>query len=155
MNWTDRASVCGELRCFVRWARGRGRFLLRFVLAEIELVSRGVRGYEEGMLTLCPTNNCNLSFRVHQPISRPRFESLTERDFFDELIYLCPPPTPGSPRRERRILATHEFTRPPPFHKARIQIFRWQYSRRLPANVEFQLANSILSVTFKKYVWNV
>lgn len=108
--------MCGELRCFVRRARGRGRFLLRFVLAEIELVSRGVRGYEEGMLTLCPTNNCNLSFRVHQPISRPRFESLTERDFFDELIYLCPPPTPGSPRRERRILATHEFTRllPPP-----------------------------------------
>lgn len=94
-------------------ARGRGRFLLRFVLAEIELVSRGVRGYEEGMLTLCPTNNCNLSFRVHQPISRPRFESLTERDFFDELIYLCPPPTPSSPRRERRILATHEFTRLP------------------------------------------
>lgn len=108
------------------------------------------------MLTLCPTNNCNLSFRVHQPISRPRFESLTERDFFDELIYLCPPPTHSSPRRERRILATHEFTRlPPPLYKARIQIFRWQYSRRLPANVEFQLANSILSVTFKKYVSNV
>lgn len=99
--------------------QARGRFLLRFVLAEIELVSRGVRGYEEGMLTLCPTNNCNLSFRVHQPISRPRFESLTERDFFDELIYLCPPPL-LVPQDERDVSSPRTSSHAsPPTHSTR------------------------------------